>query len=48
MKDMDNKAKKMWEDTKDKGGEMTDKAKAKMYETKGSMEEKHRQNQKNQ
>jgi hypothetical protein len=41
--DIDNKAKELWEDTKDKTGDMTDEAKAKYHETRGRMDEKKEQ-----
>lgn len=46
MRDMDDKAKEVWDKSKDKAEDMSDKAKAKYHETKGRMDEKMKQKRK--
>jgi hypothetical protein len=43
MKDMQGKAKKMWDKTKDKADDIADKTKAEYHEAHGRMEEKMKQ-----
>ncbi len=48
MDDMTDKAKDMWDDTKDKTEDMTDKAKAEYHESKGRADEKMEQRRQDQ